>query len=511
VQSSIVTYGIRGRRLAYAGVAMIGALLFSQSVGSAAEPDVFSLQRAVALPGGLPITQIDISWVDPFVRAYFLADGTNASVDMIDLNTGAVSVIKGTGRNAFAGKPFDPNSPARNEVTGPNGVTTVNHAEIWAGDAPSLAGPLVLSTNLVTAYANDNCDSSVKVININDKVVTDVINLGGCFRSDELAFDPADQIVLIANPSELPIGKGPSQPFISLISAAPVPFGTHHAILKKITFDGTGGTPNAAGGIEQPVYSPQTGMFYIALPQNGPTDTNGAVVVVDPKQLAVTRIISLTHCMPNGLALGPNGAMFLGCTGTNPVQVVDIASGNSLATISQVVGCDEVWYNPGDDHYLGACGSAVSIIDATPVSLDQKIAGISHSITADPLTNQIYAPIPSTNSALCGSVSTVGCIGIFCVPATQAILNVPVTTTSQQQIIIDASASTSASGLLKYQFVAIPGANGRTPIITQAPFTGQAIVFFNGGPGNYSFQVTVVDGAGNSSTSAPVTINYTGA
>jgi hypothetical protein len=479
-------------------------------IASAAEPDIFSLQRAVALPGGLPITQIDISWVDQYVRAYFLADGTNASVDMIDLNTGAVSVIKGTGKNAFAGKPFDPNSPARNEVTGPNGVTTVNHAEIWAGDAPTLAGPLVLSNNLVAAYANDNCDSSVKVININDKIVTDVINLGGCFRSDELAFDPADQIVLIANPSELPIGKGPSQPFVSLISAAPVPFGTHHAVLKKITFDGTNGNPSGFGGIEQPVYSAQTGMFYIAIPQNGPTDTGGAVAVVDPKQLAVTRIISLTKCMPNGLALGPNGAMFLGCTGTNPVQVIDIASGNSLATITQVVGCDEVWYNPGDDHYLGACGSAVGIIDATPVSFDQKITGITHSIAADPLTNQIYAPIPSTNSALCGSVSTVGCIGIFGVPATQAIVNVSITTTNQQQIIVDASASTSASGLLKYQFVAIPGPNGRTPIITQTPFTGQAIIFFNAGPGNYSYQVTVVDGVGNSSTSAPVTINYTG-
>ena len=111
-------------------------------------------------------------------------------------------------------------------------------------------------------------------------------------------------------------------------------FGSHHKILKQITFDGNNGTPNSFGGIEQPVYSSANNLFYVAIPQNGPTDTGGAVAVLDPKQMAVTRVISLKGCMPNGLALGPNNTLFLGCTGTNPVQVIDLASGNNLATIT---------------------------------------------------------------------------------------------------------------------------------------------------------------------------------
>ena len=71
------------------------------------------------------------------------------------------------------------------------------------------------------------CDSSIKVFSILDQTVTDVINLGGCFRSDELDWDPVDQVVLIANPAEQPTGKTVA-PFISLISSKPVAPGKHH-------------------------------------------------------------------------------------------------------------------------------------------------------------------------------------------------------------------------------------------------------------------------------------------
>jgi hypothetical protein len=61
-----------------------------------------------------------------------------------------------------------------------------------------------------------------------------------------------------------------------------------------------------------------------------------------------------------------------------------------------------------------------------------------------------------------------------------------------------------------YQFTAVPGASGKTAVIGVTPFTGEALVYFTSGPGSYVVQLTVTDGAGNSSTSAPMTINYTG-
>ncbi len=520
MQTSIVTSRNEGRRPAYVGAALVTALLLGGSLASAAEPDNFQLIRTVPLPNGAKLGAVDIGRVDQYLRAYAVSDATNASVDMIDLNTGNLTMMKPTGAAALAGKPPDPNagSPNFNDVMGPNGLIMVNHTEIWVGDAPSLAGPLVQNANLAIAYANDNCNSGVKVFSMIDQTVTDVINLGGCFRTDEGDWDPVDNVVLIANPAEQPIGKGPTAPFISIISSNPVAPGQHHQILKKITFDGTNGTPNAVGGIEQPIYSSVTGLFYISIPQNGPSDTggNGAVAVVDPRgdptAIQVVNVFPLQGCSPNGAAVGPGYELFLGCSsgaGSPGAQIIDIRTGQMIAKFPQLKGCDEVNYNPGDGHFLGACGG-LGIVDSDPPSFDQLIPGPAHGgIAGDPVTGQIYTAV-TTNGALCGASPNNGCIAIFGAPVTQAILSVPALTTNQNVIIANASGSTSATGSLEYLFIAVPGANGLTPVITQSPTNPQATVFFNAGPGNYSLELVVVDGNGNTSTSTVTTINYTG-
>ena len=491
-------------------------MLLSGRLALAQEPEGFKLLRTVPLPGGAKLSAVDIGQVDQYVRIYAVADSSNASIDIIDLNTGNIGMIKPVGAGKLQGKQPDPNffSPNFNDVMGPNGLVFVNHSELWVGDSPTLAAPLVKNSNPAIAYANDNCDSSVKVFSIFDQTVTDVINLGGCFRSDELDWDPADQVVLIANPGEQYIGKGPSAPFISLIDTHPVAAGKHHPILKQIAFDGTNGTPNATNGIEQPAYSPKTGLFYVAVPQNGPTDTGGVVAVVDPVALKVVNIFVLNGCGPNGASLDLGYQLYLGCTGGSipGSQIIDIRTGQMIARISQAAGCDQVNFNPGDGHFLGDCGSALAIIDSSPASFDQKIAGVQHAGTAaDPVTNQIFTAV-SPNGALCGASPTTGCIAIFAAgpPIAQAILTVPSLTTSQPSMLVTGTASTTGSGRLTYQFIAVPGTTGITPLIQVTPFDGEALVYFNSGPGNYSFQLTVTDGAGNTSTSAVATVNYTG-
>lgn len=506
----------RSGRIAGVGVAIATVLFLCQGVAPAAPPSTtYSVARAIPLPNGQSVGQLDISFVDPFARAYFLADDANASLDVIDLNTGTLSQITPKGATAFAGFPTDPNVPGHNEISGPNGVITVHHAEVWLGDSPTFSGPITKNSNLATAYVNDNCNSSAKVVSILDQTVTDVINTGGCFRADELDWDPKDDVVLIANPSEQNIGKASSVPFITLISSAPVLPGAHHAILKQIKFDGTNGTPNAVGGVEQPAYSPLTGMFYISIPQNGPGDTggNGAVAVVDPVALRVTNVFPLIGCAPNGAAMGPNYELYLGCSG--PTQIIDVRTGTQIASFPQITGCDEVYYNPGDNTFGGGCSSALGIVNnnTNPPSFFQKLPGITHSANADAVSSAVIAPVPATSTFTnCGPLPNKGCIAIFAAgpPITQAILTVGSASTSQQGILALGSASTSASGGLVYQFTAVPGASGKTAVIGATPFTGEALVFFTSGPGSYAVQLTVTDGAGNSATSAPVTINYTG-
>ena len=383
------------------------------------DTDTIVNKSAIALPGGLHVTGFDISFVDPFSRVYLLADRTNKSLDVADLNTGKAVVIVPTGANAFRGSVADPNVTGPNDVSGPNGVLTVHHTEAWISDAPSFSSPIVKSATPSVAYAGDNCDSPVYVYDLITQLLTDKINLGGCFRADEMAWDPRDEIFLVANPGEHDIGKAntPTAPFVTLISTWPVAPGKTHPILAKIAFDGTNGTPNATNGIEQPVWSPKTGLFYIALPQNGADPNKGGVVVLDPADKHGPKVIktfSVDNCSPNGAALGPGYELFLGCV-AGGVQVIDIRNGNLLATIPQIFGCDEVTFNAADNHFAGACSGSVGIVDAKPpILFDQNIAGVSHSIAADPVLNELLVPVSSTSAAvmsLCGTTN--GCIAAF--------------------------------------------------------------------------------------------------
>jgi len=381
----------------------------------------------------------DISWVDPFVHGYLLADRThggtsNGDILMIDLSNSAhkTSFLTPPAGDPFAGIQCDKNASfggsgafGRNEIAGPNGVFTVNHSEAWAGDGPS---PFTFGqTNTAGDYKNDPCDSSVRVFDLATGQQTDHINLHGCFRTDEGAFDPADQLALFANPSEQHLGNGHdtalnNSPFISLLSTIPVAPGKHHKILKQINFDGTHGTVNADGGIEQAVYVRRTGLFYIAVPGNSLAPNDGWITIVDPRgdadDIHVVRNISTPGCNPHGLAVGPDNRLFLGCN-SGSEEVMDARSGHILATLTQTAGgCDEVTFNAGDDHFVGACSNGAGpgqfgfdLIDADPIAVDQakvSTAPGAHSIAADPVTVTNWIP---AFAGVCGS--GVACVAIY--------------------------------------------------------------------------------------------------
>lgn len=438
-----------GRRL-LAHLAM-GALFASFVTIGTAQADTDNIVKldqvnvpAISSTCGAGFTEtsfsFDISWVDPFDHLYLLADRThggtsNGDILMIDLSDSAHTVTPLTPpvSDPFAGVRCDKNAAfggsaaaGRNEITGPNGVFTVNHVEAWTGDGPS---PFALlgQTNSAADYGNDLCDSSVRVFNLATGQQTDHIDLHGCFRTDEGAFDPVDQRALFANPSEQQVGAGlhnalNASPFISLISTRPVAPGKHHKIVKQINFNGTHGTVVANGGIEQAVYLRKTGLFYIAVPGNSSAPNDGWITAVDPRgdadDIHVVRNIPTPGCNPHGLAVGPDNELFLGCN-SGPEQVMDARTGHILKTITQTLGgCDEVAFNAGDNHFVGACSDGAGQgqfgydqVDADPIRFDQgqvPTAPGAHSIASDPVTVTNWIP---AFGGVCGT--GVACVAIY--------------------------------------------------------------------------------------------------
>jgi hypothetical protein len=242
-----------------------------------------------------------------------------------------------------------------------------------------------------------------------------VIPTGGVNRADELCFDPRDQLVLVANDAESPF------PFVSIISTE------NYSILAQITMNGTvapGGTiksPAATNGIEQCKWDRRTGKFYVNIPEvNGPgNDTQpGAVVTISPETFQIENVFSIpiAKCAgPQGMAIGPDHQILLGCNDPNKTVpstvIIDDRKGDVIATVKNEDGADEVWFNDGDDHYFlarsgGANAQQLGVIDTggkEGISADQSLVtglpntpvsphGAAHSVAADPILIKCMFP-----------------------------------------------------------------------------------------------------------------------
>jgi hypothetical protein len=207
--------------------------------------------------------------------------------------------------------------------------------------------------------------------------------------------------------------------------------------------DGTNGTPKATNGIEQCQWSPSTGMFYLNIPEvNGAGDDTspGAVLEISPETMKIvdTFSIPLGVCAgPQGMALGPENQILLGCSNPNhkvpSTVVINQRSGATIRVLPNEDGSDEVWFNEDDGHYFLAEGTALptqrlGVVDAQTGSEDQSAVigagntstsprGRNHSVAADPIMNQAYVPIDNTSgSSVCSSAGgsdSQGCIAVF--------------------------------------------------------------------------------------------------
>ncbi|PWU20484.1 MAG: cytochrome C nitrite reductase [Candidatus Rokuibacteriota bacterium] len=334
----------------------------------------------------------DISFVDSRNQRYYLADRSNAGVDIFDAANNVFLHRVG----GFVGEAFHNGQPD-NDHSGPNGVLVIQpQNELWAGDG----------------------DSTVKVIDLRTNQIIDIISTGGTARADEMAYDPGDRVLAVANNADDPA-------FISLIL-------TEHPrhVLSRITFDAalaaTFGAEAFPGGIEQSVWNPHNRRFYVSIPSvQFATVTKGAIAVIDPRVSKVTNLFTFDDCGPAGLAIGPHEQLLIGCSDPSRSLVMDpsgdIVKTFSSATGDAIGGSDEVWFNPGDTHYYLAArnnpgGPVLGIIDADTNTLTKTVptSPNSHSVAANAVNNHVFVPLTGTRPTPCPA----GCIGVYGRPDT---------------------------------------------------------------------------------------------
>ena len=348
----------------------------------------------------------DISWIDQHTQLYYLADRSNAAIDVVDARTSTfVKQIK-AGFKGFTGN---------NDTSGPNGVVTSGRW-LFVTDAPSRVVTIDLTTGLAVSE----------------------VNTGGAdgLRADELAFDPEDGLILAVNNADDP-------PFATLIK---VDSSNGHLTLgTKIVFNTANGV-DATNGAEQPVWDRGTGRFYISIPQVGPNQKDGGVARINPHTGAIETVFPVSFCQPAGLTVGPRGDLLIGCStafdsagaacSTNssdlttcsagqfaaPKQVImDARNGSIDRDVFGVGGSDEVWFNSGDGRYYTASrnnpeGPALGVIDARSQKLLQVVPtvplqyGNAHSVAANRHNNHVLVPLPANNVV---PNCLTGCIGVY--------------------------------------------------------------------------------------------------
>jgi len=315
----------------------------------------------ISIPGGL--TGFDISWVDSEAGRYYLANrGTATATPPV---APSISVIDTKHDKFLYGIPLS---------TAGNGVVAIHRA--GDDDDEDSSGTLVVG----------GTDSTVIFIDLARPFATPiVVSTGGNHRADELAYDPLDHVILIANDRDTPA------PFVTFISTGRSPH-----VLGKIVYDGTSGNPKSTGGIEQPVWNSRTKRFYLAIPKTA-ANLNGEVDEINPTTMKITRTFP-TSCGPAGLALIPGQHLMTSCG-----DVLDIATGAVVHTVAGV-SADEIWYNPGDERvYFGGFFSVAVVSGLAPYNVIGTLpwtghfapppAQFSHSIAADGENNHSFLPV----------------------------------------------------------------------------------------------------------------------
>jgi len=408
---SIIPWEERIRQLTKS-IVLAGVVSLAATAGAVANPLPLTPVAFIPVPAdaanvqpGGAFSAFDISFADPVTGNVFIADRSNAAVDIFS-GSSLTFLGRATG---FTGQ------QATTSVSGPDGVLTVT----------TTSGGV---TN-TTLYAGDG-NSTLKIFNASNPAAPTVaqapISTGGNFRVDEMAFSPATGQILAANNADAPaygnlFSTTGGHPPVTL-GASPIPVPTIQ-----------GGFAN--GGMEQPVWNPNTGTFFVSIPQlsiGGATDPGG-VAQINTSGVVLNTLsfanLGISSCSPSGLAVGGSG-MLVGCgaaTSSGAGAVLLNLTGTAiLKTFPGLAGTDEIWFDPTTKAFyvtgnngtnttrffdvVSDNGSSSTILQQ--IGLPATIS--AHSITVDPLNGDVFVPIAGTlalNS--CPPSANPGCIEVF--------------------------------------------------------------------------------------------------
>jgi len=397
---------------------MIAAAVLSVATFPAIAGPTYSLLTTIAVPKdaanvqpGGAFTSFDISFFDPVTRLDYVADRSNASVDIFS-GASLSFVGRATG---FTGQ------QATTSVSGPDGVLTVT------------------SGGTTTLYAGDG-NSTLKVFNATTPAAPSLlqsISTGGAFRVDEMAYSPLTHQVLAANNADAPA-------FGTLFQTTngSIPVSIAHS---PIVIPGAG----PADGLEQSVWDPNTGSFFISVPSFGGDQGGIAEIKTDGTVGALTKFASIAGgpatCGSTGLALGTSGNLLVGCGSGQAVLLhIDPVThiGSIVSLFSQISNTDEIWFDTGlgDFFVTGANTSGVRVFDVISDTSDLLLQsvllgplGVSnlsnpHSISVDPVSGDVFLPLAGSTSAAPNQLCPNGCIAVFAQgvpePATLALLGI---------------------------------------------------------------------------------------
>ena len=382
-------------------VALTGVIALAATAGPAIAAPMVALQTYIPVPAdaanvqpGGAFSAFDISYADPVTGDVFIADRSNAAVDIF---SGSSQTFLGRA-TGFTGQ------QATTSLSGPDGVVTVT------------------SGGVTTLYAGDG-DSTLKVFNATSPVapgILQTISTGGAFRVDEMAYSPLTHQVLAANNADSPA-------YGNLFNTTN---GTTPVTLFKspITVPGQ----PAAGGMEQPAWDPKTGTFFVSIPQlttaaNDPgglaeIDTNGKVL-----RTISFASLGVTSCSPAGLAVDGSGNLMVGCGNVGAAALLINPTGGTMhtgalvATLAVLGGTDELWFDPASNSFYvtGNNGSNTSrffdiVTDGGAISQMVNLPDTTsaHSITVDPFNGDVFVALAGTTT-INPCPTSLGCIAVF--------------------------------------------------------------------------------------------------
>jgi hypothetical protein len=387
-------------------VALAGAVVMATTAGPA--HGYFLEQTIPVLPTpdnsvGGNFNTFDISFFDPATQLDYVADRSNAAVDVFSgASETLVGQVGGTG-HLFAGQ------KATNAASGPDGVVIGNPNQLFAGDGNST----------LKAFNITPSPFSYAPIPPTTALGASGINTGGSFRVDEMAFDPHDHIVAAGNNADNP-------PFVTLVDA------NTSTILHQIKFDGgVNGTPKGVTGIEQPVWDKNTQSFFVATVQD-PNPGGITQLDINGNVLAFYNLASFgfSSCSPTGLSVANNipghgTVLGLNCGNANSQAILFDPTDNGgkgavIKSFTQFSGGDEDWYDPNNGAFYftaqnNATGPVLGIVNGFTDTLYQILPTSpgAHSVAVDPVTGDIFMPF----GGIAGNTTCPkGCIAVFAAP-----------------------------------------------------------------------------------------------